>query len=250
MSKKIIGVTGPSIFSDKVQEMIEQLFGAIPLILNQNVEEDLIYMATQCDGILLAGGSDVCPTFYGKEVTNHSGLRKFDFLRDKREKQLIEFAFAQDKPLAGICRGHQMLGIHHDIRLIPHIGSSYVCHNPSSADIQMGDEPVHYIKIVDRRQEELGMKKLHVNSFHHQALAFSKEANKEQEKNGIDVLASANLNYDSGDTSKEVKIIELMRGIHNNWISCQWHPEVDWRKNRASKWFLREFKKMLGIEVK
>lgn len=249
MSKKIIGITGPSVFSSQVQEMIEQSFEAIPLLLNQNIAEDLIFMASQCDGILLAGGSDVCPTFYGKEITNHSALRKFDFQRDKREKELIEFAFAQNKPLAGICRGHQMLGIHHGIRLITHIGNSFVCHNPTSADIQMGDEPVHYIKIVDRRQEELGMKKLYVNSFHHQALAFSKDAAKEQEKNGVDVLASSNLNYDS-DASKETKIIELMRGINNNWISCQWHPEVDWRKNRPSKWFVREFKKMLGYESK
>ena len=58
------------------------------------------------DGILLLGGADINPRWYGERVTH---TRYLDKERDAIEWTLARRALAQDKPIFGICRGHQML---------------------------------------------------------------------------------------------------------------------------------------------
>ena len=89
---------------------------------------DSIYAPTSAegyDGLLLAGGGDVDPAFYGEENTASNGI---DRVRDEAELQLCERFADQGKPILGICRGHQLLNVYFGGSLYQHIdGHTWIC---------------------------------------------------------------------------------------------------------------------------
>lgn len=64
--------------------------------------------AASCDGLLLPGGYDSDPALYGQE---NEACRRIDLSRDQAELSLIAQFAAAEKPILGICRGHQLLNI-------------------------------------------------------------------------------------------------------------------------------------------
>ncbi|MCB1157242.1 MAG: gamma-glutamyl-gamma-aminobutyrate hydrolase family protein [Leptospiraceae bacterium] len=63
----------------------------------------------EIDGLLLQGGSDVCPESYGEEALQPEWSG--DRYRDLYEIELIQECIAKNKPILGICRGHQILNV-------------------------------------------------------------------------------------------------------------------------------------------
>ena len=63
---------------------------------------------SQVDGVIIGGGDDISPDLYGGELVTTARL---DPDRDALEQRIVGDAFAQDKPVLGICRGAQMLNI-------------------------------------------------------------------------------------------------------------------------------------------
>ncbi len=61
------------------------------------------------DGLLLHGGSDVCPRTYGEEPLRPEW--EGDAIRDRYEIELIHAFLAAGKPVLGICRGAQVLNV-------------------------------------------------------------------------------------------------------------------------------------------
>ena len=76
--------------------------GACPVVDND------IGTALHCDGLLLPGGGDSDPSFYGQKNTACFAI---DIKRDLQELALIARFAAAKKPILGICRGHQLLNI-------------------------------------------------------------------------------------------------------------------------------------------
>lgn len=84
--------------------------GGVPLLLPLVDQEDIVSsMYAQIDGLLLAGGGDVQPEYYGEE--RHECLGMLEPLRDRVELPLTRRAAADGKPILGICRGVQLLNV-------------------------------------------------------------------------------------------------------------------------------------------
>src|SRR3954465_1599614 len=72
-------------------------------------------------GLLLMGGTDVNPKLYG--VSPAPEADEPDDERDAVEWRLIDEALERDLPILAICRGLQMLNVHHGGSLHQHLGS-------------------------------------------------------------------------------------------------------------------------------
>ena len=241
----ILGTTGPSIFNPEVKSLVEDYFESIPLYINQDTEEGLEWVLKNINGLILAGGRDVCPISYNEEITNGDSLSSFDMERDKREMYLIKRCFELDIPILGICRGHQMLGVYHGLFLIKDIRNSGVCHNPNIEKINLDNLPCHKIYCLEPYQEEY-FKEGFFSSFHHQALFFqdSPQHIHYYKEHNCEILGYAHLTYDVGK-QKAQKIVELMRGVNNRFISAQKHLETEYTENLLSQKILDKFKEMI-----
>ncbi len=68
--------------------------------------EDLI---ARVDGLLLSGGVDISPECYGESPEDPAWAG--DMLRDTLEMALYRAALAKGKPVLGVCRGAQLIGV-------------------------------------------------------------------------------------------------------------------------------------------
>ncbi len=76
--------------------------GAQP-VLSMHLED-----AAACSGLLLPGGADMNPALYGQTNTASYDI---DDSRDRDELALVRLFFSSDRPILGICRGHQVLNV-------------------------------------------------------------------------------------------------------------------------------------------
>lgn len=60
------------------------------------------------DGLLLTGGGDIDPAFYGEQ---NNGSEEPDRERDRYEMNVCRMFIRARKPILGICRGHQLLNV-------------------------------------------------------------------------------------------------------------------------------------------
>lgn len=126
--------------------------------------EQAVQDALTCDGLLLPGGGDMDPKFYGQERIPACG--EPNLLRDAAEPLLLRAFLAADKPVLGICRGIQVMNavlggdLYQDIKPFEHLP-----HNGHWAK-------VHTVTV--RRgtllSRILGQDAVLVNSQHHQAV--------------------------------------------------------------------------------
>lgn len=200
------------------------------LITKQN---DMQKMVDLCDGLLLPGGVDINPTFYGENniASSSCSPAKDDFERDL----MVAFSLTH-KNIFGICRGFQLIA-REFLRRFPKACPNHYFyqhiqeHNLVSARGVERDVPTHSLKMniealygIDAPDQEL-----FVNSIHHQALTCSdpKHLNIVADQNNrLRTLAVTNF-YAPKLGTKETVIIEAidvmldgtkMRGV-------QWHPE-------------------------
>src|SRR3990172_7708574 len=93
--------------------------GGLPVILPIATAEPVLsrvegpalieeYLET-IDGLIMTGGSDIHPSFYGQIVLERCG--EIDEQRDRFEVELIHAARGRDLPFLGICRGLQVLNV-------------------------------------------------------------------------------------------------------------------------------------------
>ena len=84
--------------------------GGIPVVIPVIKDEQAAQMLmSRLDGLILSGGEDVNPAYYGEEVLNASV--SFNAVRDTSDFLLIKAAHSQGKPILGICRGHQIVNV-------------------------------------------------------------------------------------------------------------------------------------------
>ena len=125
--------------------------------------EKAVQDALACDGLLLPGGGDIDPKFYGQERIPACG--EPNLLRDAAEPKLLRAFLAADKPVLGICRGIQVMNVvlggtlYQDIKPFEHVP-----HNDHWAKVHT--VTVRRGTLLSRL---LGQDTVLVNSQHHQA---------------------------------------------------------------------------------
>jgi putative glutamine amidotransferase len=158
-------------FSNRSYVQAVEYAGGVPVLipLLEDVES-LDSLLIHLDGLLLSGGLDIHPSQYQDEA--HELLGETDANLDKLELMLARWAWRNDIPTLGICRGMQLLNVSLGGKLYQDLDSEY------SREIQHAnwgspnEKLVHLVKIEQgsRMQEALGTDEVFTNSFHHQAV--------------------------------------------------------------------------------
>lgn len=110
------------------------------------------------DALILCGGGDVHPRYYGEDIDGSAGI---DERRDETEFALIEAFLRLDKPILGICRGLQILNVYFGGGIIQHLRCANI--HSSFADYDL----THPIKAI---KDSMAQGLLTVNSYHHQGV--------------------------------------------------------------------------------
>ena len=82
---------------------------AVLINLDKLPIDSALRLLASCDGILLTGGEDVVPSYYGK--AGDSSRCESNPGRDSLEFALISKAIELQMPILGICRGQQILNV-------------------------------------------------------------------------------------------------------------------------------------------
>ncbi|HEX9912129.1 MAG TPA: gamma-glutamyl-gamma-aminobutyrate hydrolase family protein [candidate division Zixibacteria bacterium] len=191
--------------------------GGVPILLPNLKELSLIEEILKLvDGILISGGYDVHPKYYGEKLEHKSVKLTPD--RDKFDLKLVKKARDRKIPILGICRGHQLINIafggtlYQDLSLrdeptFDHKGSKIINYKKRHRVIIKEDSKLFSI---------IGKKEIVVNTSHHQLI----------KKIAPGFAATA--------WSKEDGVIEAIESIKDNYLlSVQWHPEVDFEKKNS-----------------
>jgi putative glutamine amidotransferase len=139
----------------------------IPMVNDLNI---LTALLTRLDGLLLPGGIDLHPNRYGEEV--HPLTEEADLELDEFEITLASWAFQEDIPVLGVCRGMQLINIALGGSLYQDIDEQY----PDSIGHTHRNLPrthlAHRISVDpgSRMGKILGTQAVWVNSLHHQAI--------------------------------------------------------------------------------
>ncbi len=150
-----------------------------------------------CDGLILCGGGDIHPKYYGEEI---NGSREIDISRDEAEFKLMEAFVSTGKPILGICRGHQVLNVYFG-------GSIYQHLDTADSHFSANGDLAHSVFAASSSiLTALYWNSFSVNSSHHQGIAKLGE--------GLRITAES----DDG-------VVEAVEHtVYPIW-GVQWHPE-------------------------
>ena len=99
-------------------EIAKNYINAIKLAGAEPTSQYLPEVNLDFDGLLLSGGIDINPKYYGQDI---NGSVNIDDLRDQAEYKLFKAYFDAGKPIFGICRGCQFINVMLGGTLIQHI---------------------------------------------------------------------------------------------------------------------------------
>jgi len=117
------------------------------------------------DSLILPGGDDIDPSFFGQENNGSEGI---DIELDKAQFAILDAFVKAQKPVFGICRGHQLINVYFGGDLIQDLPTARQTHRWNEDD---GDKVHPTIAEPGSLLEQLyGTTEFHTNSAHHQGL--------------------------------------------------------------------------------
>ena len=236
MKKPKIGLTSFIFYSENprkfttnaryVQGILDA--GGIPVLIpvTENLEDCKAYL-DMVDGLLIPGGEDVAPEFYGEDPVPQ--VNYINRTKDLFDMELIRLAQEQKKPIFGICRGLQVLNVALGGSLYQDIPSQLpkaICHLQSS-DLRF----VGTHKVTLEPQSMIGQvlgAEVMANSYHHQCV-----------KQLAEPLRCV------GKTSDGV--VEAVETEDGSIFAVQWHPEEMYREEPV---FAGLFRKLIELSGK
>lgn len=186
--------------------------GGVPVVLPPVGDEGTAEaVVSSLDGLLLSGGSDLDPGYYGESPVPELGPTIPE--RDAFEMALVGVALRRGMPVFGICRGMQVLNVA--------LGGTLFQDLPSQMDhlVLLGHrqetpkwQPTHEVEVDGGSQVAgiMGTGELKVNSYHHQAI--------KDLASGLVAVAHA--------PDGVVEAVEW-RDLSQRWlVGVQWHAEA------------------------
>jgi len=150
-----------------------------------------------CDALILPGGGDITPGFYGQTI---HGARNIDTKLDLLQIQALESFLHARKPILGICKGMQLINIYFGGTLIQDLRESERHQRPDG-------DVIHQAYVTkDCILSRLFGSSFPVNSNHHQAV--------DRLGNGLKIIQYA-----------EDGVVEAIRNESLPILGVQWHPE-------------------------
>ncbi|MGX7008669.1 putative glutamine amidotransferase [Lactococcus chungangensis CAU 28 = DSM 22330] len=162
------------------------------------------------DKVMLTGGEDVAPLFYGQDP--HPLLGNINPERDRFEIAAIHEVIKQEKALLGVCRGHQLLNVALGGTLYQDVS---LYRNPEVATLKHMQAPTkfkfttHFVNVDPTSSLNFLPETYHVNSYHHQM---------------IDQLADDLITIATASDG----VIEAVENKAKRLLGVQWHPEGTW----------------------
>ncbi len=229
--KPVIGIF-PSYNDETKQVYIDNVYseeiinsGGIPFILPVSFDREIITESlNKINGLILSGGTDIDPVYYGEENTGKS--LNISPVLDQSEKVYIEVAMERDIPVLGICRGMQALNVFCSGSLIQDIPSEHgfsVVHNLTKPEIAFHDITVEKQSPLS---DAIGFGKHIINSYHHQA------------------VKELSLDFSIAATSEDGIIESIYRKDKKFVLGVQWHPERNFEKAPDNKKIIDYFVKI------
>ncbi len=183
--------------------------GGLPVYIPTGLPEDVLRaLYERVDAVLLPGGPDVDPAYYGAE--RHPETKVIDDARDSLELTLARWTYADDRPLFGICRGHQVMNVAFGGTLIQDIPSEVKTDFIHDTPDELPRSTIQHNVELDpnsRLASILGSASVAVNSLHHQSV--------ERPAPGVTITGY------SPDG-----VVEALEAPDKRFVlSVQWHPE-------------------------
>lgn len=233
MSRPLIGISGSHMIDgsgpfagykrsyvndDYVQSVLEA--GGIPVIIPfQEDKEVLRELVASLDGLLLSGGHDIAPRFYGEEPLRSIGDVWPE--RDVFDMNLLALAKERKLPIMGICRGHQIINVYHKGSLYQDLPDFATIKHSQN---QRAGLPTHSLVIEadSHLAQLLGTTEVMINSHHHQIV---KEVGE-----GLKVVGRA-----------KDGVVEAMEATDYPYLrTYQFHPEM-MRHTELNKLVFKDF---------
>ncbi len=211
-----------------------EVAGAVPILIpHLESPEALRRIYDMLDGILLSGGVDVHPRFYGQEP--HPALDPSDVGMDRTETVMLPWALEDDLPILGICRGEQVLNVVMGGTLIQDIYTQYptTIDHRESFKRRIRDYLAHDIVVEEnsRLRQFTGEDRVWVNTSHHQSV--------DRVAPGLVATAWAPDGIIEGVESRE----------HRFLMAVQCHPEEMWRNHGWARRLFSAFVEAATVET-
>ncbi|MDN6542108.1 MAG: gamma-glutamyl-gamma-aminobutyrate hydrolase family protein [Lentilactobacillus parabuchneri] len=216
-----------SVNNNEVAGVIQH--GGVPIMIPTRNPELMAHYVDLIDGLLLPGGPDVAPRFYGEEPVPELG--DADAFLDASGIELVKLAVAKRKPIFGICRGTQVINVALGGTLYQDMYSQR--NRPTLQHFQKAPLPqgTHSISVTpDSYLEKIigGGDAILVNSHHHESIkAVSSQLN---------ISALAKDGVIEGVESKDDDLI----------IGVQWHPEAMYTTDSKQDALFADFMKRVA----
>ena len=145
--------------------------GGIPLLIpitqDSLVLQDIL---KRIDGIVMIGGEDIHPSYFGEEPIPELG--SVNPVRDVYDIALIKMAHDMNIPMLGICRGEQLINVAFGGSLYQDIPAQYPDTTVSHRQSEPSSVPTHLVKFdaASKIAKVMGITEMMTNTHHHQAV--------------------------------------------------------------------------------